>query len=160
MAAAHRPTPEFPEHLRALYERFPFARSIPEDPVAGLQEFRSDPRAAEVGGIFAATLAIGNTTAIRGSFAELLRRADGDLVRHLVDAPAAERLRRLAGFRHRWIRGDQMAFLASRLHAVQATGSSLERVFADGLREGEFAGGLDRLSAALRGPDDGTAPAG
>ncbi|MCI4329954.1 MAG: DUF2400 family protein, partial [Thermoplasmata archaeon] len=153
MAAAHRPTPGFPEHLRALYERFPFERSIAEDPVAGLQGFRSDRRAAEVGGIFAATLAIGNTTAIRGSFAELLRRADGDLVRHLVDAPAPERLRRVAGFRHRWIRGDQMAHLASRLHAVHAKGGSLEQVFADGLAHGGFAGGLDRLSAALRGPD-------
>lgn len=160
MAAAHRPTPEFPEHLRALYERFPFERSIPEDPVAGLQGYRSDPRAAEVAGIFAATLAIGNTTAIRGSFAELLRRADGDLVRHLVDARAPERLRRLAGFRHRWIRGDQMAHLASRLHAVHAKGGSLERVFSEGFAHGGFAGGLDRMSAALRGADDGTAPAG
>jgi uncharacterized protein (TIGR02757 family) len=160
VAATHRPTPEFPEHLRALYERFPFDRSIPEDPVAGLQDLRSDPRAAEVGGIFAATLAIGNTTAIRGSFADLMRRADGDLVRHLVDARAPERARRLQGFRHRWIRGDQMAHLASRLHSVHAEGSSLERVFSDGLASGGFAQGLDRLSAALRGPDDGAAPPG
>ena len=126
--------------------------SIAEDPVAGLQGFRSDPRGAEVAGIFAATLAIGNTTAIRGSFAELLRRADGDLVTHLVDAPSRERARRLGGFRHRWIRGDQMAFLAGRLHALHASGSSLEQVFADGLASGGFAGGLDRLSHSLRGP--------
>jgi uncharacterized protein (TIGR02757 family) len=160
VATAHRPTPEFPQHLRALYAQFPFDRSVAADPVSGLQALRGDRRRAEVGGIFAATLAIGNTTAIRGSFAELLRRADGDLVAHLVDAPARERTRRLAGFRHRWIRGDQMAFLAGRLHAIHASGRSLEQVFADGLTTGGFATGLDRLSGSLRGPESPPAPAG
>jgi uncharacterized protein (TIGR02757 family) len=160
VAAAHRPTPELPQHLQALYENFPFDRSVPEDPVSGLQRFRSDPRAAEVGGIFAATLAIGNTTAIRGSFAELMRRADGDLLRHLVGASSRERARRLEGFHHRWIRSDQMAHLAGRLHDVYGRGATLETVFADGLARGGFAGGIDGLSQALRGPESVSAPAG
>ncbi|HEV8050344.1 MAG TPA: TIGR02757 family protein [Thermoplasmata archaeon] len=159
MAAAHRPTPELPEHLRALYDRFPFARSVAEDPVSGLQRFRSDPKAAEVGGIFAATLAIGNTTAIRGAFADLLERADGDLVRHLVEAPPAERVRRLQGFRHRWIRGDQMAHLAACLKATYDSGQTLESVFAAGHSAGGFANGLDALAGALRG-EAATSPPG
>jgi uncharacterized protein (TIGR02757 family) len=160
VAAAHRPTPELPEHLRALYEHFPFERSVAEDPVSGLQRFRADPRAAEVGGIYAATLAIGNTTSIRGAFADLLSRAEGDLVGNLVQASAPERTRRLRGFHHRWIRGDQMAHLAGRLHALYGRNASLESVFAGGLESGGFAGGLDRLSQALRGPEGAAAPPG
>jgi uncharacterized protein (TIGR02757 family) len=160
VAAAHRPTPELPEHLRALYDRFPFARSVPEDPVSGIQQFRSDPVAAEVAGIFAATLAIGNTTAIRGAFADLLRRSEGDLVAHLVDAPPSERARRLHGFRHRWIRADQMAYLAARLHDRYAAGETLESAFAAGHRAGGFANGLDALATVLRGDERGDAPSG
>jgi uncharacterized protein (TIGR02757 family) len=160
VAAAHRPTPELPEHLRALYDRFPFARSVPEDPVSGIQQFRSDPTAAEVAGIFAATLAIGNTTAIRGAFADLLRRSEGDLVAHLVDAPPSERARRLHGFRHRWIRADQMAYLAARLHDRYAAGETLETAFAAGHRAGGFANGLDALATVLRGDERGDAPPG
>jgi uncharacterized protein (TIGR02757 family) len=160
VAAAHRPTPELPEHLRALYDRFPFARSIPEDPVSCLQAFRSDPKAAEVGGIFAATLAIGNTTAIRGAFGDLLARTDGDLVRHLVEVGPAERARRLAGFRHRWIRADQMAYLAARLRATYDTGETLEGAFLHGHSAGGFASGLAALSEVLRGDRADDAPPG
>ncbi|MCI4327417.1 MAG: DUF2400 domain-containing protein [Thermoplasmata archaeon] len=160
MAAAHRPTPELPEHLRALYDRFPFDRSVADDPISGVRQFRSDPKAAEVAGIFAATLAIGNTTSIRGAFAELVRRADGDLVTNLVDAAPRERRRRLEGFRHRWIRADQMAYLACRLHEQYATGGTLETAFAAGLRVGGFAAGLDALATVLRGPDPADAPPG
>ena len=160
MAAGHRPSPALPEHLRALYDRFPFERSVPEDPVSCVAPFRQDRRAAEVAGIFASTLAIGNTTAIRGAFSDLLRRSEGDLVRGLLEVPPSVRRRRLAGFRHRWIRADQMAFLAARLREVYDAAGSLEQEFADGARAGGFAGGLDRLARRLRGPEQMTAPPG
>lgn len=160
MPSRHRPTPQLPEHLRALYDKFPFARSVPEDPISCVTPFRADPRAAEVAGIFAATLAIGNTTAIRGAFADLLARSRGDLVGGLVERPARERARRLDGFYHRWIRADQMEYLAGRLAATYAEGATLESRFVDGWRSGGFAGGLDGLSRALRGPEGDTAPRG
>lgn len=160
MASVHRPTPELPEHLRALYERFPFERSVPEDPVSCVTPFRGDLKAAEVAGIYAATLAIGNTTAIRGSFADLLRRSGGDLVGGLVEATPRERERRLDGFRHRWIRADQMAYLAARLNALYGSGGSLESTFTEGSRSGGFAGGLDALAGALRGPERKSTPRG
>jgi len=160
VAAAHRPTPELPEHLRALYDRFPFARSVAEDPISCVQPFRSNPMAAEVAGILAATLAIGNTTAIRGSFADLLRRADGDLLAHLVHATPSERARRLDGFRHRWIRGDQVAHLAARLKAIYESGETLESAFATGHSTGGFAAGLDSLAHSLRGEEGDPTPAG
>jgi uncharacterized protein (TIGR02757 family) len=160
VAAAHRPSPQLSEHLRTLYDRFPFARSVPEDPVSCVAPFRSDPKSAEVAGIFAATLAIGNTTSIRGAFADLLRRSEGDLVRGLIDVSPKARGRRLAGFHHRWIRGDQMAHLAARLHDLYASGATLEGEFAAGWRSGGFAEGLDALAQALRGPDGAPAPRG
>ena len=67
MARAHRPTPQLPEHLRTLYDRFPFERSLREDPLSLVRPHAGDPRAAEIAGLFAAVLAIGNTTAIRGA---------------------------------------------------------------------------------------------
>ncbi|MCI4321617.1 MAG: DUF2400 domain-containing protein [Thermoplasmata archaeon] len=160
MAAVHRPSPELPEHLRTLYDSFPFARSVPEDPVSCVAPFRADPKATEVAGIFASTLAIGNTTAIRGSFAELLRRSGGDLVGGLLARAPRERVRLLAGFHHRWIRGDQMAHLAGRLATIYASGETLESSFADGWRSGGFAHGLDALAVALRGPENTKAPPG
>ena len=160
MAAVHRPSPELPEHLRSLYDSFPFARSVPEDPVSCVAPFRADPKATEVAGIFAATLAIGNTTAIRGSFAELLRRSGGDLVGGLLARPPRERVRLLEGFHHRWIRGDQMAHLAGRLAAIYRSGQTLETLFADGWLAGGFAHGLDALAVALRGPESTKAPSG
>ena len=160
MAPVHRPSARLGAHLRTLTDRFPFARSVPEDPVSSVAPFAGDPRAAETAGIIAATLAVGNTTAIRSAFAELLRRSEGDLVHGLVDRPPYVRARRLAGFRHRWIRGDQMAHLAGRLRAIASSEGSLEKVFERGWRTGGFAGGLDALSEALRGPEAERAPPG
>jgi uncharacterized protein (TIGR02757 family) len=160
VARRHRPTPQLAEHLRALYDKFPFARSVPEDPISCVTPFRSDPRAAEVAGIYAATLAIGNTTAIRGAFADLLRRSGGDLLGGLLAQPARERARRLAGFHHRWIRADQVDHLAQRLVETYESGQTLETAFVAGWSTGGFAGGLDSLSRTLRGPEGEPSPRG
>jgi uncharacterized protein (TIGR02757 family) len=155
---AHAPTPEFPQHLEALYARFPFDRSLGQDPLELVRPHAGTARGAEVAGIFASTLAVGNTTAIRGAFRELVDRADGDLVGLVgrMRRPGADRS--LEGFRHRWIRGDQLGHLAYRLNRIYAGGGTLESVFLRGL-EGPlgFAGGLDALARALRG-DPGPAP--
>ncbi len=149
----HRPTPELPRHLEQLYTRFPFARSFADDPIAALRPLARDPKRAEIAGIFASTLAIGNTTAIRGAIGRLAALVDDDVL-GLVDPSRAAELRRdLRGFRHRWIRGDQLAFLGERLGAYYARAPSLERAFADGLAEGGFARGLDALARVLRGTE-------
>jgi uncharacterized protein (TIGR02757 family) len=64
---------------------------------------------------------------------------------------ARERARRLASFRHRWIRGDQLDYLSRVLETYYRRHASLESVFGDGLAAGGFAGGLDALSRVLRG---------
>ena len=150
---AHRPTAEFPSHLEELYARFPFDRSIADDPISEVRPLAWDPRRAEVAGIFAATLAIGNTTAIRGAIVRLAGLVDGDVGWLVSPGHARERARRLSSFRHRWIRGDQLDYLAGVLEAYYRKQPSLEAAFLDGWSSGGFAGGLDALSRVLRGGD-------
>ncbi|HTT73936.1 MAG TPA: DUF2400 family protein [Thermoplasmata archaeon] len=147
---AHHPTPELPRHLEALYARFPFDRSIDDDPLGAIRPLATDPRRAEIAGIFGATLAIGNTTAIRGAIGRLADLADGDVANLLAPRTPA-RARALRAFRHRWIRGDQLAYLGEVLAAFYEHAPSLERPFLDGFAKGGFAGGLDALSSTLRG---------
>ncbi|MCI4347590.1 MAG: DUF2400 domain-containing protein [Thermoplasmata archaeon] len=155
----HHPTPEFPAHLEALYRQFPFDRSLAQDPLSCIRPLAGDPVAAEVAGIFAATLAIGNVTAIRSSFNDLDRRIGHDF-RGLGDGGDRESLgRALRTFQHRWIRGDQLAFLAEQVTSARREFGSLGEVFRSGLEAGGFANGLDRLARALRGPTEPTSKA-
>ncbi|MCI4366254.1 MAG: DUF2400 domain-containing protein [Thermoplasmata archaeon] len=154
MVRPHRPTPQLPAHLRALYRGFPFERSLAEDPLSLVRPHAGDPRSAEIAGLFAAVLAIGNTAAIRRAFSDLETRIGPDWAGFVDRADTPATRASLEGFRHRWIRADQMLHLARRLKDVYASGSSLEPVFLQGTRSDRgFAGGIAALSAALRGPD-------
>jgi uncharacterized protein (TIGR02757 family) len=155
---AHRPTPKFPQHLRSLYEQFAFDRSLADDPISVIRPLAWDERRAEIAAVFGSTLAIGNTTAIRGAIEELARRVDGDVARLVDPARSRERARQLRSFRHRWIRGDQLNHLASVLTGYYASHRSLESAFLYGWEGGGFVGGLDSLAGTLRG--SGAAPPG
>ena len=111
-------------------------------------------RHAEVSGIFGATLAIGNTTAIRGAISRLVEGAGGDLTRAVVRAGKGEPVPGWKGFRHRWIRGDQMEYLARRLAHVYAETPTLESVFLEGMEDGGFSAGIDRLARTLRASEE------
>lgn len=147
----HRPTANLPQHLESLYRAFPFDRSLAEDPISVVRSLAHDPRSAEVAALFAAVLAIGNTTAIRSSLRRLATIADGDFAGFLTRMAPAERSRRLASFRHRWIRGDQLDHLARVLTEYYRGHPSLEDAFLDGTLRGGFAGGIDSLARTLRG---------
>ena len=155
---AHRPTNDFPRHLAALYAAFPFDRSLADDPISVLRPLARDPLRAEVAAIFGSTLAIGNTTAIRGAIGRLADLVEGDVARLVDPDRAPERARLLRGFRHRWIRGDQLDHLGSVLAGYYAEHRSLETAFLAGYDRGGFASGLDALARTLRGT--GRAPAG
>ena len=151
----HRPTDELPQHLEALYRSFPFDRSFDDDPISAVRSLVRDRRTAEVAGVLASTLAVGNTPSIRRAIGELARRLDGDVGRLVDPAWAPERRRRLDGFRHRWIRGDQIDFLGGRLGAFYASVPTLEEAFRRGMDDGGFAAGIDRIARVLRGSDRG-----
>ncbi len=161
---AHRPTPELAQHLEQLYERFPFDRSFADDPISTIRPLATDRRRGEVAGIVGATLAIGNTTAIRGAIARVAALGGGDVAWFLRPGNRTERARRLRDFRHRWIRGDQLDHLFRVLADFYAHHATLEEPFLAGLSAGGFSVGLDRLSSALRGEgrsaEVGPAPAG
>ncbi len=101
--------------------------------------------------MFGSTLAIGNTTAIRGAIERLVALADGDVALLVDPAWSKERRKALRSFRHRWIRGDQLDHLARTLSDYYAEHDSLERAFLQGWERGGFDQGLDTLSRALRG---------
>ncbi|MGP8072079.1 MAG: DUF2400 family protein [Thermoplasmata archaeon] len=147
----HRPSAQLPVHLESLYRSFPFGRSFADDPISSVRLLAPDLRSAEVAAVFAATLAIGNTTAIRSALARLATIAEGDLVAFLRDPPDRERSRQLAAFRHRWIRGDQIDYLARVLRRYYADHASLEEAFLEGYSRLGFAGGVDSLARTLRG---------
>jgi uncharacterized protein (TIGR02757 family) len=157
VARRHRPTPEFADHLRALYATFPFARSLDADPLSCVRPYARRPRAAEAAGMLAATLAIGTTTSIRRAFAEVERRVGGDVGAWVEEADRDATARALASFRHRWIRGDQLTHLARTLRAVYSSGGSLEDRFLAGYADRGFAGGLDSLAGAVRSGGAGAA---
>ena len=82
-------------------------------------------------------------------------RPDGGDLSAWVDRATERSWRReLGDFRHRWIRGDQLGYLAVRLRSVYAVHASLEDVFLSGMEGGQgFEGGLDALAGALRSPE-------
>ncbi|MGA8302920.1 MAG: DUF2400 family protein [Thermoplasmata archaeon] len=160
----HRPTPELPQHLAQLYARFAFDRSFGDDPISPIRALATDARRGEIAAILGATLAIGNTTAIRGAIERVARMAGGDVAWLVDPAHTKERSERLRGFRHRWIRGDQLDHLFRVLSEYYGDHRSLEESFLEGWSSGGYAGGLDRLARTLRGEGRssrvGRAPAG
>ncbi len=146
---AHRPTHELPQHLAELYSRFPFDRSLADDPISVLRPLATDLRRAEIAGVFGATLAIGNTTAIRGAIGRLATLAGGDLAR-LLDSRRAPSAAAWRTFKHRWIRGDQLAYLARVLADQYSRTPSLETVYLAGWEADGARGGLDALARTLR----------
>ena len=122
--------------LRELAER-PQAGRLASDPLGLVRSARDREGAALV----AASLAFGNVRTIRRSVATALRALEGD------DEA-------LAGFRHRWIDGDDVAALLSRIRETRKSFGGLEELFLAGDR-GDLGGALDAFLGALRGPAPG-----
>ena len=83
--------------MEQLYARFPFERSFADDPISSVRALATDARRGEVAAILGATLAIGNTTAIRGAIARVADVGGGDVGWFVDPAHATDRARRLAG---------------------------------------------------------------
>ena len=151
----HRNSAQLGDHLEALLTGFPMARSLSWDPLGFVRPFRNDPRAAEIAGVFAATVAVGNVKTIHADLQDLFQRMGGDPRGFLERFPSRTWRFRLAPWRHRWIRADQMGFLALRLREVYENfPGGLQEVVEEGMRTpgagSDMARGLDALSRSLR----------
>ncbi len=151
-----RISPDLGEHLDSLASNFHYDSSLTVDPVAFVQRFQRDPRAAEIVGVLSSTVAVGNVLSIRRNLTGLLQRL-GEDPRGFVEAFPKNRWRTvLAPWKHRWIRADQMGFLLLRLREIYENYSrGLEEVFLEKsggipLEPTYFGQGLDALSRALR----------
>jgi len=156
-----RPGPGSPLHRRL--EAIAAARDpawIGADPVSLV---RGRPRSgdAEVAGAVAAGLAFGSVAAILASARAALaplgpRPAEG--LDRLTDRDLQSAF---AGFRHRWLDGDDLAAFLGAVRRVRAEAGSLERAFAAGDPGGETVeGALTALAARLRAADPGFARRG
>jgi uncharacterized protein (TIGR02757 family) len=155
----HRPSADFPEHLEALFRAFPVERSLAMDPLSCVRPFANDRRAAEIAGIVAATLAVGNTRSILRSFGVIAGQLDGDFPGFVHASRAPGRPGPLTDFRHRWLRGDQLEYLGYRLKGLYQSYDSLEDLFLEGMAgPAGFAGGIAALADGLRGPVGAPAP--
>lgn len=129
------------------------------DPLSCVRPFAADRRSAEIAGVFASTLAVGNTRAILSSFARFREAVHDDLAGFVDRHASGHRSGDLAGFKHRWLRGDQLEHLAHRLHDLYGRYGSLEELFLEGFEgDGGFGGGIAALAAGLRGPARERAP--
>jgi uncharacterized protein (TIGR02757 family) len=123
------------ERLEALVRTFD-RRFLSPDPLERVLAF-SDPDDREIGGLFAAVLAYGNARAICTSLDDLFARMSRHPAAFARGFRRARDGRALAGFRHRWTRGGDVADLCEILSAALAEHGSLGRLFTRCLRPGE-----------------------
>ena len=153
------PTATLGAHLEVLSSRFPFDRSLPQDPLSWLLPFSRDVRSAEIVGVLASTVAVGNVRSIQLALTDLLRRMGGHPREFIENFPARRWRMELYPWKHRWIRADQFGFLCVRLQEIyRRYPGGLEEVFLSGMEAAgptedpavRFAHGLHALSEALR----------
>lgn len=141
-------------YLEAHYRDCDYLRYRERDPVRFLEPYRGSPRALEVVGFLAAALAYGHVSIIQDHVAELLRRL-GDPLSAVLDFDAGRARRDLAGFRHRFNDGRDVAYLLSALREVLERHGSLQNAVLAGLPPGatDLAPGLARFTAELAATD-------
>ncbi|MCU0724443.1 MAG: TIGR02757 family protein [Planctomycetes bacterium] len=139
-------------HLRAGLEALVRTRGparLASDPVSLVRPF-ANPRDREVAGLVAASLAFGRAPMILKSVRRVLSVLGPRPARAVIEAGGGF-AGRLAGFRHRWVGGEDVeALLCSTGRLLRETGS-VEEAFALALRTGagDLRGGLSGLAQRL-----------
>jgi uncharacterized protein (TIGR02757 family) len=117
--------------LEALYLTYNRARHVHPDPLEFLYRYE-DPQEREMVGLVASCLAYGRVAQILRSIEEVLRRLPGAPAECAGSAPRRDLRAALAGFRHRFTTGEELADLLAGAGAVVGRYGSLERGFAEG----------------------------
>ncbi len=139
--------------LESLYETYNDRRFVDPDPLVFLYDY-DDRRDREVAGMIASSLAFGNVKQILRSIGAVLRVMGPSPAEYVCCAKPSRLRRSFSGFRHRWIRGDELVSLLLGLRNVLRTYGSLESCFCSGLDEKQadpvpaLSGLVDALLAA------------
>lgn len=146
-----RPHAELRRELDALLAGFDKAAHLAQDPVEYARRYRADPDDAEVVGLLCASLAYGRVDSIRQKI-ELALAPLGAHPAQAIRALGREGLRAaLAGFKHRWTTGEDLADLLAGADALRQQEGSLGQAFSRRLREGQdFRAALSGFAGALR----------
>ncbi len=159
-APSWRPRPRrVPESLlRARLEaqvRALDASTIHPDPLEIVRRHRR-PADAEVAGAVAAGLAFGGVGVILASVERALAPLGGRPAEALAGARDSDLLRDCAGFRHRWLGGEDLAAFLVSVRRLRARHGSLEAAFLAGDPGGPDVGdALAAFARALREEDPG-----
>ena len=140
-------------HLDALARSTDARARLDADPLGLVRALA--PADREVGGLVAATLAVGNVVAIRRSIGRVLDALDGEPARAADTLGQAAIERRLRGFVHRVYRGEHVARMLARAGAMRREHGTLGGALAARMETpttGGLVSALAGWAAALRGP--------
>jgi uncharacterized protein (TIGR02757 family) len=148
------PSPDLRHYLESHYRAFDYARYRQRDPVRFVEPYRGDPRAVEVAGFLAASIAYGQVGIILANLRALFERI-GEPLAYLRSFDPARAVRDLAGFKHRFNDGRDVAFLMQGLAAILERHGSLEAVVRGALTgsDADLSPGLAALAGQLAATD-------
>ena len=136
--------------LNDLYRRYHRPEYLALDPLVCVRRF-SDARRIEAAGLIAALLSYGRVERIIHSVNTIFARAQNDPRSVALDTSWEEKRRALAGFKHRFNSGDDIAMLLEALKIVIDIRGSLEHLFSDALRKtGSLRQAATGFSSAIR----------
>ena len=122
--------------LDALYEQYNHRRFIGDDPLQFVYKY-TDPADMEAAGFFASALAYGRVQQISKSLERLfsiMGESPAGFIRNFTDADR----RRLAGFKHRFNTGEDIADLSVLLKGVIKKHGSIEGYFVSGYSDSDI----------------------
>lgn len=114
--------------MRAIYRQYHRSEYLGMDPLVCVRRHR-EPADIEVAGLVASSLAYGRVEQIIRSIEKVFHTMGPSVRSFCVDTPLAEKRRRLAGFKHRFNDGDDIAALLDAAGNVIERHGSLEAMF-------------------------------
>jgi uncharacterized protein (TIGR02757 family) len=146
-----RPYAELKRELDTFLATFDKAAHVAEDPVEYARRYRQRPDDAEVVGLLCASLAFGRVESIRQKIERALSVLGPQPAEAIRDLGRAGLREKLAGFRHRWTSGEDLADLLAGAEELRRREGSLGGAFERRFREtGDFRESLGGFAQALR----------
>jgi len=139
------------ESIEAIYAEYHHPRYLGLDPLICVRKFR-DRDNREALGLLAASLAYGRVEIIVRNIDTLIGIMDNDPAGFIVNTPYREKLKLLAGFKHRFNDGQDVAALLESVKAITREYGSLEECFSGCMKRngGAFRDALGSCTDIIR----------